>query len=114
MRDGIGWGGDDGGAGGAREFGVTGQWTREGKLWGSWESWETIDLIVTLYADSGSDDLRGRRLECGYWDTTRWVDEAEIGSVEKRDRVRTAISAKDTTTLSTVLMTDRDERRELG
>lgn len=56
MRDRIGWGGYDGGTGGAREFGVTGQWTREGELWGSRESGETIDLIITFDTDSGMED----------------------------------------------------------
>jgi hypothetical protein len=42
------------------------------------------------------------------------VDEAEIGSVEERDRAGTAICAEDTTTLSAVLMMDRDEMGESG
>lgn len=69
-------------------------------------------MIKTLDADSGSEDRGGRGFERSYGNTTRWMDEAEIASVEKRDGARAAISAKDTTALSTVLMMDRDENSE--
>ena len=63
---------------------------------------------MTLDANSSLGDRRGRGLKCGYGNAPRGVDEVEIGGVEKRDRVRATVSAKDTTTLSAVLMRDRD------
>ena len=108
MRDRIGWGGDDGGIGGMGEFGVAGQWTREGKIWGPWQGWEAVDLVITLDTDSGLGDRRGRGFECGYGNASRGVDEVEIGGIEKGDRMGGALSAEDTTTLSAVLMTNRN------
>ena len=90
------------------EFGVAGQWAGEGKIWGPWESMETVNLIMTLNADSGSSDGRGGRFKRGYEDTSRGVDKAEIGSIEKGDRVWAAISAEDTTTLSAMLMINQN------
>jgi len=90
------------------EFGVAGQWAGERKIWGPWESVETIDLVMTLNADSGSSYGRGGGFKRGYEDTSRGVDEAEIGSVEKRDRVRAAVSTEDTTTLSAMLIVNEN------
>lgn len=38
------------------------------------------------------------------------MDEVKIGSVEERDQAQATISAKNATTLSAVLMMDRDQR----
>ena len=69
---------------------------------------ETVNLVMTLNADSGSSYGRGGGFKRGYEDTSRWVDEAEIGGVEKGDRVGAAVSAEDTTTLSAMLMTNQN------
>ena len=90
------------------EFGVAGQRARERKIWGPRESVETVNLVMTLNTDSGSSYGRGGGFKRGNEDTSRGVDEAEIGSVEKRDRVRAAVSAEDTTTLSAMLMTNQN------
>lgn len=108
MRDGIGWGGDDGGIRGMREFNVAGQRAGEGKVWGPWQSRKTVDLVITLDADSGLNDRRRRRFERGDGDTPRGVNKVKIRGVEERDRVRATVSTEDTTTLSTVLITDRN------
>jgi hypothetical protein len=38
------------------------------------------------------------------------MDEVKIGSIEERDQMQAAIGAKNTTTLSAVLVMDRDQR----
>lgn len=78
MGDGVGRGRNDGGTGGTGEFGVTCQWARERKLWGLRETREAIDLVMALDADPCSNNRRGRRFECGYWNTTRGVNETEV------------------------------------
>jgi hypothetical protein len=67
---------------------------------------------MTLDTDSGSSDRRGGGFECGYGDTSRGVDKVEIGGIEKRDRIRAAVSAENTTTLSAVLRVDRNQTRD--
>lgn len=51
-------------------------------------------------------------LECGYGDTSRGVDKAEIGGVEKRNRVRAALSAEETAALPAVLMVNQNGTTE--
>ena len=38
------------------ESGVAGQWAGEREIWGPRESMETVNLVMTLDADSGSSD----------------------------------------------------------
>jgi len=63
------------------EFGLAGQRAGERKIWGPRENQETVDLVVTLDADSGLSDRRGGRLKCGYGNTSRGVNEVEIGGI---------------------------------
>lgn len=90
------------------ESAVAGQWAGEGKIWGPRKSRETVDLVITLDANPGLSNRRRRGLECGYGNTPRGVDEVEIGSVKKGDRVWATISTENATTLSAVLMVDRN------
>lgn len=62
---------------------------------------------MTVDADSGLNNRRGRGLEYSDGNATRGVNEVKIGGVEERNQARTAIRAEDATTLSAVLMTDR-------
>jgi hypothetical protein len=66
---------------------------------------------MTVHANSGLGDRRGRGLKRGYGNTPRGMDEVEIGGVEKRDRVWATFGTEDTTTLSAVMSTVKKSER---
>lgn len=65
---------------------------------------ESVNLVITVVADSRIEHWGSRRIEAGNWNISRWVHKFEIGGIKEGSGARSTGGTEDATAFTTVLL----------